>query len=104
MTTSTVPKNSATDLISVRSVESVAGFGIFSRTAAQLDRLAVRRLACCPVPFVLACRELIRKDEGLLGNEPLQRSQPIVVIVAAVVRLPARLRTRDFGGETRGPF
>src|SRR5438093_279113 len=71
-----------------------------ARSAArELDRLAVRRRARGAVPLPLAFRQLVRENEALLGHEPLQRGEPVLVVAAAVVRLAALLRGRDLTGE-----
>ena len=62
------------------------------------------RLARRLVPFDLAPPQLLARDEPFLGDELLERGQPVLVIPAAVVGLAALPGGRDLRGEPRGPL
>ena len=62
------------------------------------------RLARRLVPFDLAPPQLLARDEPFLGDELLERGQPVLVIPAAVVGLAALPGSRDLRGESRGPL
>src|SRR5207247_8717117 len=59
------------------------------------DRLAVGCRARGPVPLVLPREELVLRDEPLVGDDLLERGEPVMVVAAAVVRLAARPGRRD---------
>src|SRR5262249_55903350 len=72
--------------------------------AGERDRLAVRRRARRDIPLVLAGRELVLRDEILLGHELLEGSEPVVVVARAIVVLAASARGGDLGGQALGPL
>ena len=70
----------------------------------QLDRLAVRRAVGGVIPGVLIARERRRVGHALLGDEALERVEPVAVVGLAGVGIARGLRALDLVGERRGPF
>ena len=70
----------------------------------QLDRLAVRRAIRRVIPGVLITRERRRIGDALLGDEALQRVEPMPIVGLAGVGIARRLRALDLLAERRGPF
>src|ERR1700722_18169109 len=70
----------------------------------KLDRLAVRGAVGGPIPRVVIARERIARGDALLGDQPFERREPVVIVGLAGVGIAGRLRTLDFRGERRGPL
>src|SRR5258706_11729332 len=75
-----------------------------SPAARQLDRLPVRSRLRGRVPFVHAALEVLLGYELFAGDELFQGGEPVLVVMAAVVRRAARGRSGELGGERAGPF
>src|SRR5438128_7430866 len=72
--------------------------------SSKSDRLAVWRRARGPIPLVLPREELVLRDEALVGDDLLERGEPVMVVAAAVVHLAARAPPRDFVGQVSRPL
>src|SRR5207253_3476863 len=70
----------------------------------ELDRHAVRRAVRGAVPGIAIARQRTGVCYALLNYHALERGEPVPIIGLASVRVPARLRALDFGGQHRGPF
>src|ERR1041384_2466069 len=70
----------------------------------KLDRLPVRRTVRRMVPGMLVARKRRGVRDTLLGDEPLERVEPMAVVGLAGVGVARTLRALDLGGERRGPL
>src|SRR5438105_15111809 len=65
----------------------------------ELDRLAVRRAVGGVVPGVVVARERLGRRHALLGDQTLQRGEPVMVVGLASVGIARRLRALDLLAE-----
>src|ERR1051325_5095907 len=70
----------------------------------KLDRLAVRRAVGRMIPGVLIARKRCRVGHAPLGDEALQRIEPVLVVCLAGVGIARALRALDLLGERCGPL
>ena len=70
----------------------------------ELDRHAVRRAVGGMVPGVAVARERGRVGHALLGDDALERVEPVPVIGLAGVGIAGRLRALDLVRQGRRPF
>ena len=68
-----------------------------SSASGQDDRLAVRRLQRGLLPRIVPRAQLVGQDDALVGDELLERGQPVVIVATAVVGFA----TRFGGGDWR---
>src|ERR1700733_9950078 len=70
----------------------------------ELDRRAVRGAFAGVLPGVARARELLRVGDALLGDDALQRGEPVMIIGLAGVGIAGGLRLLDLVTERRRPF
>src|SRR3954449_3484683 len=70
----------------------------------ELDRLAVRRAVGRMIPGMLVARKRCAIGHALLGDEALQRIEPVPIIRLARVGIAGALRALDLVGERGGPL
>src|SRR5579883_3163485 len=70
----------------------------------KFDRLAMRRAVGRVVPGVVVAREHLARGYALLGDQPFERGEPMVIVGLAGVGIAGRLRALDLVGERRGPL
>src|SRR5215469_16742409 len=70
----------------------------------KLDRLAVRGAVGGAVPGIVVARKRLAAGDAGLGDQPLERGEPMMIVGLASVGIAGRLGALDLVGEGRGPL